>query len=209
MVKGSSPLWKTRKEGTENQGGLRFPVEPDSRSLPQIQFPYKSDSGGTGAFEHFTIFLIYEDDSVEEVPIMARDADDALNRALDVRKTKNLKVKTCMVQDSLKEAVSKLVTGVGKAGAVAAQTVGRVGRATGRVVGAVGHAAAEVGRGVALGTGKAAAAYQSFKREYHTGRLERLIMDAASDSPARRAMAKYQLKKEYPKIYKHIAWLSV
>ena len=209
--------WRTDKTKIGPDGKpVRFPLSPDvdKSALPELSFPPRrpDEDGGAnvGEWEHFNIVFIYEDDSTETVPIAAIDADDALNRALEIRqKDSSVKIKTSIVQDGIGDVVSQLAMGIEKYGSQVIGLGGRAARFGGRVATGIGHIGAETMRGTALAAGRTSAVYQSVKREYATGKLERLIRDGGGDNPARRALARRQIQTEYPQIYRHIAWERV
>ena len=72
----------------------------------------KDDDGGGNRWEHFTVTLIYDNDTVETLHIAARDGDDALNQAYNIRRNKTNKIKTSIVQDGLGDVIKKTVRGV-------------------------------------------------------------------------------------------------
>jgi len=209
--------WRTDKQKIGPDGKpVRFPLAPDAdkSALPELSFPPRrpDEDGGAnvGEWESFNIVFIYEDDTTETVPIAAIDADDALNRALEIRqKDPSVKIKTSVVQDGIGDVLTSLQHGIEKYGSEVIGIGGRAARFGGRAATFAGHVGAEAMRGTALAAGRTSAVYQSVKREYATGKLEGLIRDAASDNPARRALARRQLQAEYPYIYKHIAWERV
>ena len=209
--------WRTDKKKIGPDGKpVRFPLAPDvdKSALPELSFPPRrpDDDGGAniGEWENFNIVFIYEDDTTETVPIAAIDCDDALNRALEIReKDKLVKVKTSITQDGVGDVIAKLGMGIEKYGSEVIGLGGKAARFGGRVASGIGYVGAEAMRGTALAAGRTSAVYQSIKREYATGKLERLIRDAGGDNPARRALARRQLEIEYPQIYKHIAWERV
>lgn len=58
---------------------------------------------------------------------------------------------------------------------------------------------------VAKGAGYTVAQYQRIKRSYTSGKLENLISEAQSDNMTNRAIARTQLKRMYPEIFKYLA----
>jgi len=213
-----SNRWVTDKGKTNRRTGeaVRFPLLGDPGDLPSLDYPATtagiSDDKGTGEWEHFTTMMIDETDDVHVHQGLARDSDDAHNNALENYEG-TAKIKTVIVHDGLGDAVSKLVMGLGKGVVKGAHGAAQIGITAGKYAGQAaaygGQLVAEGARGTALTAGRAAASYQTLRREYTIGRLERLIGDASSQDPARRAIAKYQLKRDYPAIYKNIAWTSV
>lgn len=111
-----------------------------------------------------------------------------------IRKTDHrLKVKTSLVHDGMGEAVTELVHGIEKGYGITKKVIGTAGRAGARVISDVGPLGAEVGAGIAVGTGRTVASYRRLGREYQIGKVERLFLDMESTSPARRAMARRNL----------------
>lgn len=159
----------------------------------------KDDDGGGDEWEHFTITFVYEDDDTETVPVMARDADDALNLALNNRSKKSKKVKTSVVQDGIGDVIKKLQYSTAKRrqeGQIRRQAVReRVGAYKQRIK----YAAGAPGR-----------FKKELAKEKKTGEIEALVkagQDTGKKFKAR--AARNLLKKKYPSIYKNIAWKRV
>ena len=62
---------------------------------------------------------------------------------------------------------------------------------------------------VATGVGVLRAGVSQVKRGYLEGKLRALMKEAQSDDATRRAIARAELKREYPEIYKNIAFEQV
>ena len=213
-VSSHTPRQRTGEWGRRSSDNQAYPKTAGKEVLPQLDFPNRSppmdDDGGEDEWETFKIMLIYEDDSVEMVPIVAKDHDDALNQALAERKTDpRLKIKTSIVHDGVGEVIGELVHGIEQGYTIGRKIVGTVGRGGARLVSDIGHATAEAGAGIAVGSGRTVAAYRNIGRQYTVGKLERLFNDMDSEIPTRRAVARRELQVKYPQIYKHIGWKRV
>lgn len=62
---------------------------------------------------------------------------------------------------------------------------------------------------VATGIGQTRAGVEQVKRGYKYGKLKALVKEAQGDDPVKRAIAKRELKKQYPDMYKALAFKRV
>lgn len=135
----------------------------------------------------WSITFDYGKGSEETVQVVARDSDDALNQALKVRNS-NLKPKRILIVDPT----------------------------LGQVVSAIGKGAMKLARGTGKGVkkglyvaGRTYATYGELKREYRIGKVTTLVRDAFSENPARRAVARAQLRERYPEVYRNLGLARV
>jgi len=133
--------------------------------------PSRRSSEGTArqSMEHYKIRFNYSKRRHETVHVLGRDADDSLNRGLQIRKRKNLKPLSITMHDGIGTFLAKVSTGLGKARA----GVGQV------------------------------------KRGYKLGKLEALVKEAQSKNKTKRSIAKAELRKKYPEVYRSLAFKEV
>lgn len=62
---------------------------------------------------------------------------------------------------------------------------------------------------VSTGIGKTRAGIGQVKRGYRLGKLEALVKEAQSTNKTKRSIAKAELKKNYPEVYKNLAFKEV
>lgn len=180
-----------RKNGTKVDSYYRGSGKKSSKRVSKKTVGMDDDGGGD-QWEYFQVILIYDNDETEMIPVMARDADDALNLALDKRKQPKRKVKTSIVQDGLGDVVRSVVKGTYRT-LTGART--RYGAAKGRVKYIAG--APERFR-------------KSLLDEARVGEVETLIKAGQDTSKRFKAKAaRDTLKKKYPGIYRSIAWKRV
>lgn len=161
------------------------------------------DDGGGGEWEYFTVFLFYKNEDYEVLPIMAVDADDALNLALMQRAMKDKKVEFSLVRDGLGDVARRLVKATNhriQAGVLGVQgereRIRDYEKRVKRKVRDIKRAPRKF--------------YESLIDEKEAGEVEALIK-AGQDTGRRfkAQVARRRLKAKYPRIYKSVAWVKI
>jgi hypothetical protein len=113
--------WRTRTRGTKSQVGTHYPLEPhgNKSSLPKnLQKVATEGSAGKTikAMREYSIKFKYSNKKQETLKVIAGDPDDALNKAMKIRKHKNLRPVSVTMHNSVGEFIGKIIGGAVKAG---------------------------------------------------------------------------------------------
>lgn len=162
----------------------------------------KDEDGGKDQWEYFQVYFIYEDDSTEHIPVLAKDADDALNLALAERENTTMKIKTSIVQDGLGDTIKSFAKGINKRKAeielkqeAQRERVRDIKRGVKKRIKAIKEAPSRF--------------KQSIIDEAEEGEIEALMKAVQSGKKFKVRAAKRKLKQKYPLVYNSIAWSRV